>query len=300
MSRASTFIAVTGLALASACASTSTTSTTTTSTTIGTTKAAASKSATTASADTIGKFVWFDLITDDLPAVRKFYGTLLGWEFTDVTRFGQPYVLARNYGRLVGGFVPVAPAPKQEVSQWIGYQSVENVDDAVTAVGKSGGRTLVAPVDLNGVGRAAVVADTQGAPFGLLRLKGGDPADEPAPTDGSFFWMEYLARDPNAAAGFYTRTFGYERSVTDRLGMSEYIVLSRGRARAGVLQAPKPEMRPTWLPYVMVTDPSDLITKVSSLGGTVLLEPRADVRRGSLAVVMDPSGAIVAFQRYPF
>src|SRR5262245_49070757 len=153
------------LTFAAACASTSTTSTTTTSTSMGGTKQSAQTSA--RASDTSGKFVWFDLVTDNLPAVRKFYGELFGWEFTDATRFGHPYVVARNYGRLVGGLVPTEPAANQEISQWIAYQSVANVDDAVNAVGKAGGRTLVEPVDVSGVGRAAVVADPQGAPFGL-------------------------------------------------------------------------------------------------------------------------------------
>ena len=28
-----------------------------------------------------GKFVWHDLMTTDVPAVKKFYGDLFGWEF---------------------------------------------------------------------------------------------------------------------------------------------------------------------------------------------------------------------------
>ena len=30
-----------------------------------------------------GKFVWFDLITNDIPTARKFYGELFGWKFED-------------------------------------------------------------------------------------------------------------------------------------------------------------------------------------------------------------------------
>src|SRR5262252_6851120 len=31
-----------------------------------------------------GKFVWADLVTDDVPAARKFYGQLFGWKFSDL------------------------------------------------------------------------------------------------------------------------------------------------------------------------------------------------------------------------
>src|SRR5262245_6283473 len=130
MPQSRSLVAAALVALVSACAHTSTT--TTSSTSMGGTQQSA-QTAAIASSDTTGKFVWFDLITDNLPAVRKFYGELLGWEFTDVTRFGHPYVVARNYGRLVGGLVPTAPSANQEISQWIAYQSVQNVDDAVAA-----------------------------------------------------------------------------------------------------------------------------------------------------------------------
>jgi hypothetical protein len=39
---------------------------------------------------------------------------------------------------------------------------------------------------------------------------------------------------------------------------------------------------------------------VAGLGGKVLLAPRPDLRKGSLAVVADPAGAVVALQKYPY
>ena len=59
-------------------------------------------------------------------------------------------------------------------------------------------------------------------------------------------------------------------------------------------------MRPVWLPSVLVSDPAALAAKAKMLGGSVVLEPRPDIRKGSVAVVADPSGAIVALQKFPF
>jgi predicted enzyme related to lactoylglutathione lyase len=252
-----------------------------------------------ATGDTFGKFVWHDLVTDDIDAARRFYGQLLGWQFMTVTRIGKPYVIATYQGQPVAGFVPVKPVTGDEVSQWIGYQSVSNVEDRVAAVERAGGKTLVAPVTV-AVGRAAVVSDPGGAPLGLLRLTAGDPPDEAAPRDHTFFWMEYVARDPAATAAFYADTFGYQRRVTDQLGTAEYVVLSRGKPRGGVLPAPRADLREAWLPYLLVSDPAPLVKRAESLGGTVFLAPRPEIRRGSLAVVIDPSGAMVALQKYPF
>ncbi|MDH4354220.1 MAG: VOC family protein [Actinomycetota bacterium] len=283
--RSAVLIAVAGLLVSTACASTTTTT---------------GGVASTTSGPTTGQFVWHDLSTDDLPAAQRFYGGLLGWEFREATRLGARYVVASHAGRAVGGLVAVAPVAGQEVSQWVAYASVANVDAAVAAVEQAGGRTLIAPLDVPSAGRAAVVIDPQGAVLGLARLTGGDPADPPAPEEGTFFWMEYLARDPAAAASFYTSTFGYQQEVTERLGPNAYVVLSLNRPRAGILPLPQADMRPVWLPSILVADPAALATRATALGGTVLLAPHPDVRKGSLAVVADPSGAIVALQKYPF
>jgi predicted enzyme related to lactoylglutathione lyase len=57
---------------------------------------------------------------------------------------------------------------------------------------------------------------------------------------------------------------------------------------------------PNWLPYVFVNDPAGLAARVAGLGGRVLLTPSPDLRKGSLAVVADPTGAVVALQKYPY
>ena len=40
--------------------------------------------------------------------------------------------------------------------------------------------------------------------------------------------------------------------------------------------------------------------KAKALGGRVVLAPRADIRNGSLAIVVDPTGAALALQKFPF
>jgi predicted enzyme related to lactoylglutathione lyase len=246
-----------------------------------------------------GKFVWHDLVTDDLDACRRFYGALLGWDFEDSQRLGRPYVVARSGGRPVAGMVAIRPAGPEKSSQWVGYVSVPDVDRAVEAVTKAGGRALVAPVEVGTVARAAVVADPQGAVLGLARIAAGDPPDEASPTENRFFWMEYLAGDPGAAVAFYTGLLGYQSAVTDAIGDVEYHVLRSGRPRAGLLRAPREGVRPAWLPYVLAKDPEALASRAASLGGRVLLAPRADLRKGTLAIVADPSGAALALQRWP-
>ena len=81
----------------------------------------------------------------------------------------------------------------------------------------------------------------------------------------------------------------------------EYFVLRRDVARAGLFQIPAgtTNVRPNWLPYVLVDNPTAVATKAATLGGRVLLEPSANRRNGTLAIVADPTGGVVALQKFP-
>ncbi|GHG74831.1 VOC family protein [Comamonas sp. JC664] len=248
-----------------------------------------------------GKFVWHDLVTDNPAAAKRFYSQLFGWEFTDIRGGRRPYSLIRSQGRWIGGLVhPASAAEKREGALWLGYVSVPDVDRAVTEVSARGGKTLDGPVDVRSIGRAAVVADPQGAAVGFVRSQPGDPADNGVPGENDFLWMEYLAQDPVAAADFYKELLGY--AVRERpLGGGPHYVLAQGNhPRGGVLANPVKGARPNWLTYIRVKDPAALASRVQALGGRVLMAPRPDARGGSLALIADPSGAVLALQRYPF
>jgi predicted enzyme related to lactoylglutathione lyase len=236
-----------------------------------------------------GRFVWHDLTTDDPAACRKFYGELLGWQYVDTTVLGHSYTVAR-----------IGKTP----SHWLSYMSVVDVDAAVAKAKAEGGGLLAGPMDIDTRGRAAVLRDPQGAPFGLVHLAAGDPAEPASPVEGTFFWNEYLTHDLDATLGFYNGLVPFEMSVSKSESGASYAVLKRGgsQAHAGVFRLPdsKKDVPPNWLPYVYVTDPAGLAARVPGLGGRVLLEPHPEVRKGTLAVVADPTGAVVALQKYPY
>src|SRR5580765_2534066 len=60
-----------------------------------------------------GKFVWHDLVTESPEACRRFYGTLLGWQFEDIQRLGKPYAIAKLGGQRVAGLVSIAPSAEK-------------------------------------------------------------------------------------------------------------------------------------------------------------------------------------------
>jgi predicted enzyme related to lactoylglutathione lyase len=246
-----------------------------------------------------GKFVWHDLMTDDLEAARTFYSGLLGWTFEE-TRHpnGGDYTLILSDGQLVGGMVQLADPEGAEYSRWVGYLSVPDVDSAADFTVAEGGTVVAGPLDLPGIGRAAAIQDPQGGVVGLLRSNPGDPADSVVPGVGQVVWNEMLAADEKAAAAFYERISGARVKAVERRG-GEYIVLqSQERDRAGFMARPAEDVDPFWLTHIGVADPAAAASRVSALGGEVLLPPSADLRDGTLAVVIDPNGAILALQQW--
>jgi predicted enzyme related to lactoylglutathione lyase len=246
----------------------------------------------------LGKFVWHDLITDDVASSRRFYGGLLGWEFEQTTHpRGGDYTLIRADGRYLGGMVLLEDSADADYSRWLPYLSVADVDAAVRATETAGGAALIGPLDLGNIGRAAAVSDPQGAVLGLLRSRAGDPDDSIAPGPGRVVWNELLAADDADAASFYATLAGFEVSTTPRRG-GEYTVLrAQGRERAGIMARPDERLQPLWLTHFAVADVGVAARRAAELGGTVLLAPNPELREGTMAVVTDPNGAVLALQQ---
>jgi len=239
-----------------------------------------------------GKFIWADLVTDDLPAARRFYAQLFGWTFRDV----GGYAIAANDERPLAGMFPrPKPTDPEAKPRWFGYISVANVDRAQKAVTQAGGKVLAAPQKLPGRGEQAVFADAEGAVFGVVKSAAGDPQDF-LPDPGDWIWMQLLSRDASQAAEFYRAVGGYqilENSTSNRL--SDYILASSGFARAavGTLPAGATNVHAAWLPFVRVKDVRAAVARSQALGGRVLIAPGAERFAGRVAVVADPTGAAI-------
>ena len=250
-----------------------------------------------------GKVVWNDLMTEDLDAARRFYGGVLGWTFENYSaRPGRGrYAIARSGNVYVAGLVPVpARADGQKISRWLPYVSVDNVDRAVARAVDAGG-TVAAEAQEIGFGRVAAIIDPEGAVIGLARSKVGDPDDETTRARaGRIVWTELLTnRAPAAAAEFYRSLVDYQVERTQRRG-GEYTLLTiQGENRAGILANPSREWKSVWLTYFGVENLAEASARVESLGGKVLLPPSPSVREGTMAVVADPSGAILILQKLP-
>ena len=245
-----------------------------------------------------GKFIWADLVTDDVAKARDFYAQLFGWQFWGM----GAYAIAMNDGQPLGGmFQKPRPAndPKAK-PRWFGYISVPNVSKAERAVTKAGGRVLAPAKDFPKRGEQAVFADPEGAIFGVLKSSSGDPEDVLA-EPGDWIWIQLLSRDARKAGDFYRTVVGYEvieNTSTNRL--NDYVLVSKGFARGTVrtLTSKREDVNPTWLPYVRVKSVSETVSKAKQLGGKVLIEPKLEVFGGGIAVLADPTGAAVGIMEW--
>lgn len=247
-------------------------------------------SPTTSGQHQIGKFVWFDLLTEDIQVARNFYGELFGWHF-EVADNAPDYIMIYVNSKPIGGIVPYENTdPKVQESLWLVSLSVEDVDKAVAAAIARNGKMLDGPMDVKGRGRMAVIRDPEGAELALIRSEGGDPPDAVAQT-GEWLWVDLFTRDEETASTFYAALVGYtvETANTDE-GHSYNLLRKNGRAYGGIVQLPWEDVEPNWLPYVKINDLDETIKRAEKLKGILLL------RTKNVAIIVDPTGGAFGIQ----
>ncbi len=116
-----------------------------------------------------GEWIWSSLITSNPDTDAAFYQTLFDYEVFDLPANGsaQHLLLASdNYARASANTLPV---DKPNIHpHWLNFVRVDDAVKMAAKVESLGGRVLVEPrIDRHG-GKLAVVADPQGAAFGLL------------------------------------------------------------------------------------------------------------------------------------
>jgi predicted enzyme related to lactoylglutathione lyase len=257
-----------------------------------------SPAVTQAASSRVGEFVWHDLVTTNPAASQTFYGSLFGWTFESAQGIDPGYLIIKHEGRPIGGIVK----PREEnaaAAQWLAYVVVADVDQAAKHFEQAGGRIYRGPLTARKDLRVAVVGDAQGAPIGLAS-RGPDVESDSVPGLHHWLWMEYVAHDPAAALKFYSAAIGFRYELHETRNAFSYYLLSTDRPRAGLFESLWDRERSAWLPYIRVADPAASAARAVGLGGAMVLAPHAAIRNGSLAIVLDPAGAPLALQKYPF
>jgi len=240
-----------------------------------------------------GKFIWYDLATENPAGAMAFYGAVFGWKFHEVLQSRASYTMIENASGKVGGmFRHARPAGAKVGARWISLMSVRDVASTERTVREKGGQLVLAPAIVAGRGVHAVFRDPEGAVFGVLAAEGGDPPDTPV-TDGDVFWLDLFTHDIAKAAAFYLAVAGYQVDVGEIAGRDRTLLSTNGIARAGIAHLPAGADKPGWLPYILVDDVPGTLDRVRKAGGKVVMQPRADLLGGNLAVIADPDGGVL-------
>jgi predicted enzyme related to lactoylglutathione lyase len=244
-----------------------------------------------------GKFVWRDLMSDDIPAVKKFYSELFGWTY--LVNNENDYSVILHDGKPIGGIFKLKNVEaSHKYSQWISYISVAEMTQAVNYTKSSGGSIYREPFELPNRGTVSFIFDPQQAVLGFVKSSSGDLKDS-EPIYNEWLWTELWTNNIDSSIKFYTGLFGYNEKKFDTKAENKYYVFEKEeKPRAGLVKIPFENVRPHWMPYIAVKDPSEIVKKVEQLGGKVYLGTEGIIGNNA-AILADPSGAVFTVQKWP-
>ena len=116
--------------------------------------------------DKPGTVTWHDLNTSKPAAAGNFYTKVFGWKLVDQDFDGNKYHLLTLKGEGVCGIWP-EPSKKLPPS-WITHWKVVDCAKTVAKAKRLGGKVVMGPIGVAGMGHFAIVKDPQGAAFGVI------------------------------------------------------------------------------------------------------------------------------------
>lgn len=252
-----------------------------------------------------GDFIWYELMTTDADGSREFYSAVVGWDIEAKSDAPMDYRMISASDGPVAGLMPLTAEMQAGGARsfWAGYIMVDDTDQCVADIEAAGGSVHMQPFDIPEAGRAAFVADPQGAPFYILRPK--PPADNPngesksfaatEPMIGHCAWNELSSKDPEASKAFYGKLFGWVKDGEmdmGPLGKYEFWKDAKGRFGLGAVMPKMPEMPvPMWTYYFRVPDIDSAVVSAKAKGGHIIQEP-IEIPGGDYSMVgVDPQGA---------
>ena len=239
-------------------------------------------------------FVWYELMTTDIPGAKAFYSNVVGWNTQDMPMPDMTYTILQVGSEGIGGMMPL---PKEALAGglkpgWTSYVYAADVDASAAKLSRLGGTVHRAPTDIPGVGRFSVVSDPQGAMFQLF--KPGQPGERnPSDAPGHIGWHELHTTDWPKAFAFYTEMFGWLKGDSVDMGpMGTYQLFTlKGAAVGAMFNSPAATTRCFWLYYFNVDDIDAAALRLTQAGGTVMQGPHQVPGGRWIVQATDPQGA---------
>jgi predicted enzyme related to lactoylglutathione lyase len=111
---------------------------------------------------------------------------------------------------------------------------------------------------------------------------------------GTPMWIDLTSPDLQASVRFYGGLFGWEGKDQGEEAGHYTIFYKDGKMVAAVTPPMNPGTPPSWTTYVATEDASASAAKAREAGGQVLMDAFQVMDAGTMAVLQDPAGAVIA------
>ncbi|MER6780063.1 MULTISPECIES: VOC family protein [unclassified Streptomyces] len=122
---------------------------------------------------------------------------------------------------------------------------------------------------------------------------------------GTPCWIDLMVPDQQAALDFYRDLFGWQGEIGPAETGGYSVCTLKGKPVAGIMRASNPDgtvpdpMPPTvWTTYLATDSIDSTLKSVTDAGGTVMMGPMDVMDLGRMAVISDPTGAVVGLWQY--
>ncbi|HUS53874.1 MAG TPA: VOC family protein [Thermohalobaculum sp.] len=113
---------------------------------------------------------------------------------------------------------------------------------------------------------------------------------------GTIHWSELITGDVTAAKTFFKNIAGWQINEMPMPNGTYNVCMAGEKPVAGIMSGDmmgQPDHPPTWMTYIAVDDVDAACAKTGKTGGKILKDPFDIPNIGRIAMINDPTGAVV-------
>jgi predicted enzyme related to lactoylglutathione lyase len=233
----------------------------------------------------VGRFIWQELVTDDLTVSREFYAELLGWDIRQAADATDAYEVISVDGSPIGAMHTCdgsgAPA------HWLPFIQAADIEAVCVRAVERGGDVIRAQYEQPDFGPGALLADLDGALFVAVDA----PSDHCAGSE-VVGWRAIGGRNAWQTATFYADVLGFDVMAQPFADPADgFLALCSGGSLAAGVFGHHGAAAATWFQYFAVDDLEVTRTTATYLGGKRSTPVMTIAGIGKMAGIVDPTGA---------